>query len=461
MLTVEKIGGTSMSMFREVMNNVIIGSRKAGDYYNRIMVVSAYNNVTNWLLEHKKTKEPGAYQKFASGGDYTSALDDILIKLLEINKNYEETGLDLKTAEHFIVNRINQAKNYLSSLSDVLATGYINRQNILLAAREILASIGEAHSAFNSVNILKNNNINALFVDLCGFNDAEYLTIDERIHKALSRINFAEVLPVVTGYTKGTEGIMREFDRGYSEVTFSKIAVEVNASEAVVYKEFHLSSADPNIVGVEKSTPVGFTNYNVADQLADIGMEALHPKASKPIEVAGINIRIKNTFEPEHPGTLISKDYISTEKKVEIVTGSDKLVAVEVHDPLMVGEVGFDLAIMQFLRKYNLSYITKSTNANSITFVVWQDDLNHELIDELKGIYYQVRLVDVCLVCILGTNIARPGILASAAQSLANAGINILGVSQSISQVSIQFILDRQSYNAAIILLNDALCYTE
>jgi len=458
MLTVEKIGGTSMSMFQEVMRNIVIGSRKHDDYYNRILVVSAYNNVTNWLLEHKKTKEPGAYQKFVNNEDYNSALDEILSKLININNNYENIGLDLRSAQEFITLRVNQAKNYLNSLSDVLATGYINRHNILLAAREILASIGEAHSAYNSVNILNNNGINSLMIDLCGFNDHEYLTIDERIHKALRVIPFSKVLPVATGYTKGTEGIMREFDRGYSEVTFSKIAVEVHADEAIIYKEYHLSSADPKIVGVDKSAPVGFTNYNVADQLADIGMEALHPKASKPIEVAGINIRIKNTFEPEHPGTLISKNYVNPDKKVEIVTGSDKLVAIEVHDPLMVGEVGFDLAIMQFLKKYNLSYITKSTNANSITFVVWQDELSEDFIAELRRIYYQVRIVDVCLICILGTNIARPGILALAAQTLADKEINILGVSQSISQVSIQFILERENYAHAIILLNDALC---
>ena len=45
----------------------------------------------------------------------------------------------------------------------------------------------------------------------------------------LADLDCARTVPVVTGYTKGTEGIMREFDRGYSEVTFSKIAVEVKA----------------------------------------------------------------------------------------------------------------------------------------------------------------------------------------------------------------------------------------
>jgi aspartate kinase len=458
MLTVEKIGGTSMSQFQDVLKNIIIGNRKPGDFYERIFVVSAYNNVTNWLLEHKKTKEPGIYMKFINHKNYNVALDELLVKLLEINKTFENIGLDLKAAEKFISERIAQTKNYLGSLDDVLATGYVDRQNILLAAREILSSIGESHSAFNSVNIIRQHNINAQLVDLCGFNDPEYLTIDERIHKAFKDIDFSKVLIIATGYTKGTEGIMREFDRGYSEVTFSKIAVEVKASEAVIHKEYHLSSADPNIVGIDKSIVVGFTNYNVADQLADIGMEAIHPKASKPIEIAGINIRIKNTFEPEHPGTLISKNFTSKASKVEIVTGSDKVTAIEVHDPFMVGEVGFDLSIMEFLKKYNISYILKASNANSITSVIWEDEVYPELINDLKKRYHKITIKNVALVCALGSNIAQPGILAKAAVALSENKINIDGMSQSLSQVSMQFVIKREDYKKAIIVLNDALC---
>jgi len=92
----------------------------------------------------------------------------------------------------------------------------------------------------------------------------------------------------------------------------------------------------------------------VADQLADIGMEAIHPKAAKPLELAGINIRIKNTFEPYHAGTLISKDYQSPTPKVEIVSGSNHMLAVEIHDPLMVSEVGYDARIMEIF--YALRY---------------------------------------------------------------------------------------------------------
>jgi aspartate kinase len=458
MLTVEKIGGTSMSQFQDVLKNIIIGNRKSDEYFNRIFVVSAYNNVTNWLLEHKKTKEPGVYLKFVKNEDYEKALDELLVKLIEINKTFANIGLDLAIAEKFITERFTQIKNYLSSLGDVLATGYVNRKDILLAAREILSSVGEAHSAFNSVNILNNNKINAKLIDLCGFHDSEYLTIDERIHNAFKKVDFSKVLVIATGYTKGTEGIMREFDRGYSEVTFSKIAVEVKADEAVIHKEFHLSSADPNLVGIDKSVPVGFTNYNVADQLADIGMEAIHPKASKPIEVAGINIRIKNTFEPEHPGTLISKDYIGKESRVEIVTGSDKLTAIEVHDPFMVGEVGFDLSIMEFFKKYNISYILKASNANSITSVIWEDEVYPEFVEDLNKRFFKVTIKKVAMICALGTNIAKPGILAKAAKSLSDNKINIEGLSQSLSQVSMQFVINREDYKKAIIALNEVLC---
>lgn len=461
MLTVEKIGGTSMSAFQDVLKNIIIGNRKPGDLYNRIFVVSAYNNVTNWLLEHKKTGEPGIYVKFLNNDNYLGALDELLKKLQEINRLYVDIKLDLAVADEFIKSRIDKAKNYLKSMAQVLASGYVDSQNIHLAAREILSSIGEAHSAFNSVNILNNHGINATLVDLCGFDDSESLTIDQRIHKEFMNIPFDKTVVIATGYTKGTEGIMRQFDRGYSEVTFCKIAVDVKADEAIIHKEYHLSSADPKIVGVEKSIPVGFTNYMVADQLADIGMEAIHPKASKPLELANINIRIKNTFEPEHEGTVISKDYISPVSKIEIVSGTDKVIAIEVHDPMMVGESGFDLSIMQYYKKYNLSYIVKSTNANCITCIVWDNKKAYSLIEDLKANFFEVVVKPVSLVCAMGTNIAKPGFLYKAAKALTDNNINIVCFSQSMRQVNMQFVIERECYSKAIVALNDALCFVQ
>ncbi len=458
MLTVEKIGGTSMSRFQDVLTNIIIGKRGKRGYYNRIFVVSAYNNVTNWLLEHKKTGEAGVYTWFEQQTDYHAPLESLLGRLIEINKTFADIGLDLAAAEAYIRERVNRTKVTLDSLAHVLSSGYLDRQSILLAAREILASVGESHSAWNSVNILHNNGIRSTLVDLSGIRDSQFLTIDERICKSFRGIDFSKTVTVATGYAKGTEGIMREFDRGYSEVTFSKIAVAVKADEAVIHKEFHLSSADPKIVGREKSVIVNFTNYDVADQLADVGMEAIHPKASKPLENAGINMRIKNTFDPDHPGTLISKDYVGRESRVEIVTGTDKVVIVEIYDPSMVGQVGFDMQIMEVFTRYNVSYVVKSTNANSISMVIWEKDRNKGLIKELKERYQSVTVKNVAVVCAIGTNFAKPGVLAKAANALAANRINVECISQSLRQTNMQFVIRRESFEKAIIALNDALC---
>ena len=456
MLLVEKIGGTSMSRFADVLKNIIRnGSSQLTD---RILVVSAYSGVTNWLLEDKKTGSPGAYQKFTEQKGWEASLDEILTKLIEINCGFESICLDLETANAFITKRIKKTKYALRSLADVLASGYVNRTDILLAAREILASIGETHSAFNSVNILNNQKIPATLMDLSGIDDGEYLTIDQRIEKVFRNVDLSKGLIVATGYAKGTEGIMREFDRGYSEVTFAKIAVALNADEAIIHKEFHLSSADPYIVGVENAIPVGQTNYDVADQLADIGMEAIHPKASKPLEQRGINLRIKNVFDPDHPGTLISKNYTGTEACVEIIASTERVVVIEVHDASMVGEVGADMRIMQVFAKYGISYISKATNANSISMVVWEKQANDELVEELRSKYQVVTVKKVALISVIGSNIAKPGVLAKATQVLADHRINVDCVSQSLRQVNMQFVIERDQYREAVIALNKALC---
>jgi aspartate kinase len=455
-LRIEKIGGTTMTRFPEVISNIVL--RNKDDIFNRIYVVSAYGGVTNDLLEHKKSGQPGIYKKFEDQEDFRSAMESLKIKLCRMNEDYTAAGLDLETANIFIKSRIDGAVTILNAMNDVLTSGYVSREHILLAARELLASLGEVHSAYNSANILKNKGYATQFIDLSGWGDGREFTIDERILDTFSRVDPKTCICFATGYAKGTEGIMREFDRGYSEVTFSKVAVALKADEAVIHKEFHLCTGDPNIIGENKVKPVCNTNFDVADQLADIGMEAIHPKASKPLEVAGVPIRVKNAFDPDHPGTLITKDYICPESKIEVVTGSDKVVCVEIHDTRMVGEVGFDLWIMEILAEHNVSYISKATNANTISTIVYEKDCTDALCFALKEKFEIVTHEKVAMVCAIGSNIAKPGVMAKAAVALAEANINILSVSQTTRQTNMQFIVRRESFQDAQRALHRALC---
>ncbi|WP_207534178.1 aspartate kinase [Desertivirga arenae] len=457
MLTVEKIGGTSMSALSEVIDNIILYNRSGEELYNRVFVVSAFSGVTNLLLEDKKTAEPGVYHRLANNEDFHQPLQQLVVRLKEINQSYSHLGLDLAAANTFIESHVLTAQGYLENLANILASGYVSREGILLAAREILASIGETHSAFVLSNILRKRDINAIFVDLGGFGDQRPFTIDQRIKETFSSIDLNSCLCIVTGYAKGTEGIMREFDRGYSEVTFSKIAGILKPEEAIIHKEYHLSTADPGIVGIDNVKPVGYTNYDIADQLADVGMEAIHPKASKPLEISGINLRIKNTFEPAHPGTLITREYVSVLKRVEVITGIDKFLLIDVYDPLMVGNVGSDLQIMQLFAKHNVSYTFKTTSANSISIVIWESDFKKQLIEDLEQAFEKTAVEPVAMVCLLGTNMDQPGLLAKSATALAKNEINIISAGVALRKVNIQFIIAREQFKTAIIALNDAV----
>jgi len=445
-----------MSRFDEVLKNVIL--KDENDIYNRIFVVSAYAGITNDLLEHKKTGESGIYRIFEHGEYCKPAMLKLQGRLCKLNRNFVDIGLDIKTADEFICERISFALNILKSMNNVLASGYVNRNELLLAARELLSSIGEMHSAFNTANILQNRGYDATYVDLSGWKDGKERTIDERIEHMFKDLDPSRTICVATGYTKGTEGIMREFDRGYSEVTFSKIGVLLGAHEAIIHKEYHLCTGDPAIIGEDKVHPICNTNFDVADQLADVGMEAIHPKASKPLETAGISIRVMNAFDPSHSGTIMTKGFICPQSKTEVVTGSNTVTSLEIHDTHMVGEVGFDMKIMNILQHHSISYINKVTNANTIGIIIYEKDCTPELIKDMQNKFELVTTQNVAIVCAIGSNIAKPGILARATGALADSKINILTVSQTSRQTNMQFTINRDHFVQAQRALHMALC---
>src|SRR6266511_3921284 len=106
MITVEKIGGTSMSQFGEVLENIMLRDPKI--VYGRVYVVSAYSGVTNELLEHKKTGAPGIYARFAQGDNYAAAMDALVAKLAGINRALQPLGLDLALADGSLEKRMRE-----------------------------------------------------------------------------------------------------------------------------------------------------------------------------------------------------------------------------------------------------------------------------------------------------------------------------------------------------------------
>lgn len=461
--TVEKIGGTSMSRWEDVLKNVLIGERKGDDLYNRIVVVSAYGGITDKLLEYKKTGENGVYALFASTETdwaWGDALSDVSQEMRRINQDIFGDQTNRDTADRFVRERIEGVRSCLLDLQRLCSYGHFRLDEHLLTVREMLSSLGESHSAHNLALLLRERGVNATFVDLTGWRDDMQPDLDERIRSAFELVDVTRELPIVTGYAHCKDGLMRNFDRGYTEVTFSRIAVVTGAREAIIHKEFHLSSADPKIVGVENARPIGQTNYDVADQLSNMGMEAVHPRAAKGLRQAEIPLRVKNTFEPDHSGTAISSDYKSDAPRVEIVTGLKSVTALEFFEQDMVGVKGYDSAILDALKRHKAWIVTKTSNANTIT---------HYLSGSLKAVKRVIADLEekfpsaeistrkVAIVTAIGSDLKIPGLTKTAAGALADSGVEILGVHQLMRNVDIQFIVEEAQFESAVKALHKAL----
>ncbi|MBU3069133.1 aspartate kinase [Aestuariicella sp. G3-2] len=464
MHTIEKIGGTSMSDYESVRDNIIFKGAHNGDLYQRVFVVSAYGGITDKLLEHKKNGRPGIYGLFANSMEdktWLHAVAELKKELHEINEGlFGDTEL-LKEANNFIDERINDAQTCLVDLHSLCMHGHFALDAHLATVREMLASIGEAHSAWNTATLLQRDGVNARFLDLTGWNTDKHVSLDERIRLAFEDLDLSKVLPIVTGYAHSQDGLMSSFDRGYSEMTFSRLAVITQAREAIIHKEFHLSSADPRLVGEDNAVPIGRTNYDVADQLANLGMEAIHPKAAKGLRQNNIALRVKNTFEPEHAGTLITGDYVSDTPCVEIIAGCKGVYALEIFDQDMAGNIhDYDHEVLATIKRFKAHIVSKDINANTITHFL---STNLKTVKRIRAALEE-RYPDaefnqqkVAIVSAIGSDMQIPGILAKTVQAVASRDVSVLAVHQSMRQVDMQFIVKESDYDQAVKSLHESL----
>lgn len=461
--TVEKIGGTSMSRTRELLDTVLIGERKGAQLYNRIIVVSAYGGMTDALLEHKKSGEPGVYSLFASaesGWSWGDALSRVSATMLAKNAEIFTDDNSREMADRFVKERVEGVRSCLIDLARLCSFGHFQLEQHLLTVREMLSSLGEAQSAHNTALLLTLHGVNARFVDLTGWREDGQQALDQQIECAFADIDLSRELPVVTGYAQCSEVLMRTYDRGYSEVTLSRVAVVTGAAEAIIHKEFHLSSADPRIVGTDAVRVIGETNYDVADQLSNMGMEAIHPRAAKSLRQAGIPLRVKNAFEPDHPGTVIRSDLTADRAGVEIVTGLKGVFAFEFYDQDMVGVKGYDSKILEALARHKVWIIAKTSNANTIThFLKGSMKAIRRVEADLSASFptAEMSLRKVALVSAIGRDLSKVRLLSRAIAVLAEADIEPIGVHDLIRKVDLQVVVEEDDFEKAIIALHKGL----
>lgn len=452
--SVEKIGGTSMAATSTVFDNVLIAGRSGKDLYQRIFVVSAYAGMTDLLLEHKKRDEPGVYARFIrNDAAWRDALECVREAMCERNAGMFARSESLEEADRFVHQRIESISACLSDLDRLRTHGRFSLKDQLVTVREMLAGLGEAHSAHSTALLLRDRGVDAVFVDLTLWSEDDKPSLDERIIKALKPIDLATQMPIVTGYAGCEGGMVRRYARGYSEMTFSRIAVLTGARQAIIHKEFHLSSADPKLVGEGRARKIGRTNYDVADQLANLGMEAIHPRAGRGLRQAKIPLCVRNTFDREDEGTLICGEYVSDRPKVEIVTGVRELHALQFFEQDMVGEKGYDSGILEVLARRGAWIVSKSSNANTIThYLTGSSEAIAGVVADLEEAFPSATVTaqPMAMVAAIGSDISEPGLVPRALRALDQAGIEMIAIQHQIRNVDVQFIVDRADFEQTV-----------
>lgn len=461
--SVEKIGGTSMTATATLFDNVLIAGRSGADLYNRIFVVSAYAGMTDLLLENKKTGAPGVYGHFVDDDDadaWRRAMAAVRAAMHTRNAEMFARGESRAEAGRFVDARIDAVTACLDDLARLRSHGRFGLKDQLATVRELLAGIGEAHSAHSTALLLRDRDVDALFVDLTLWDQDDLRSLDERIKEAFAAIDLTTTLPIVTGYAGCEGGMVRRYARGYTEMTFSRLAVLTGAREAIIHKEFHLSSADPKLVGEDKARKIGRTNYDVADQLANLGMEAVHPSAGRGLRQSGIPLRVRNTFDREDEGTLVTGAYVSDVPRVEIVTGLRQVQALQFFEQDMVGVKGYDAAILETLARHKLWIVSKSSNANTIThYLSASAAAVNKVIADLQSRYPDAAISaqPVAMVSVIGSDISRPGLVPDALRALDAASVTMIAIQHQIRNVDVQFLVHPRDFDAAVRVLHKAL----
>lgn len=263
------------------------------------------------------------------------------------------------------------------------------------------------------------------------------------------------VIPGFFGITK--EGKICTFSRGGSDITGSIVAAGVNAD---LYENFTdvdgIYSAHPGII--HEPELVEELSYREMRELAYAGFSVFHDEALIPSFKAKIPVVIKNTNNPNHPGTRIVHEKQKNNKPVVGIACDRGFTMIYISKYLMNREVGFTLRVLQILKDFNINYEHMPSGIDDISIIIRSNQLTEEKEEELlRKIAYEIDPDELrikhglAMVVVVGEGMReRVGITAESSAALARKKINLAMINQGSSEVSIMFSIPEKDEKAAI-----------
>tara|TARA_B100000029_G_C17606100_1_gene967423 strand:+ start:1917 stop:4391 length:2475 start_codon:yes stop_codon:yes gene_type:complete len=451
--TVHKFGGTSLAdakCFQQVANIVL-----SQPDTNRAVVVSAVGGVTNLLFNLIET---------ASAQETTSQL------INELRTRYEVIVTELLTEQQSI-EFMGQFENDLTDIDSVLkALSLVKAASI--RSQDMVTGYGELWSARLLSALFMNRQDgkkNVLFVDARDVLVVEPGEMGPIVSWEPTQKNLAEKVPsnfqgtiVITGYiARNSDGLQTTLGRNGSDYSASIFGALLVANEVNIWTDVDgVMSGDPR--RVPEAQVIDEISYNEAMELAYFGAKVIHPQTMAPAVKHGIPIRIRSTFNPDHPGTQIIKEVSQRKNLIKGVSGIDSVALVNLEGAGMIGVPGTADRLFGALRASNVSVmlISQGSSEHSICFAVPNNsaDLVKAIVEQAfsvelaQGQIQNVEVTNECgVLAVVGDGMAGiPGVAGRFFRTLGSAGINVRAIAQGASERNISAVISAKDMTRAL-----------
>ncbi|PYT12423.1 MAG: hypothetical protein DMF51_13200 [Acidobacteria bacterium] len=219
-----------------------------------------------------------------------------------------------------------------------------------------------------------------------------------------------------------------------------------------------MCTADPNLVKSARVVPR--ISYQEAAEMAHYGAEVIHPKTMLPARRSGISIRIKNTFKPDAPGTLITSRPAGRGSAPLLVSSIDGMALVTVEGTGIFGQPGMILRLLTPVANAgtNIYMISMSSSEYNVSFAIMQGDLDRDrgLLGEQVARITVER--DMSAIAVVGAGMkGQHGIAGRVFSALGDAGVNVVAIAQGSSEYNITVVLKGRDMKKGVRAIHDRL----
>jgi aspartokinase/homoserine dehydrogenase 1 len=260
--------------------------------------------------------------------------------------------------------------------------------------------------------------------------------------------------------------------RGGSDYTASILAAVLNAEVLEIWTDVDgFMTADPKVI--KSAYTINELSYVEAMELCNFGAKVIYPPTIYPVCVKNIPIKVKNTFNPEHPGTLIKQTIDDDNKPIKGISSIKGTTLITVTGLSMVGVIGVNRRIFTTLANKGISVfmVSQASSENSTSIGVRDEDaeaaaevLNAEFAKEIEtGAMYPMQVESgLATIAIVGENMKQtPGIAGKLFGTLGRSGISVIACAQGASETNISFVVDGRFLRKSLNVLHDSFFLSE